>query len=111
MKLAITGALGHIGSRLIHALAPGDFDEVLLLDNLATQRFVSLFNLPKGVRFRFVEGDVLKADLGKLLQGMDVVIHLAAITNAAGSFDIQAEVEKVNHVGTERVADACIANG
>jgi UDP-glucose 4-epimerase len=109
MKLAITGALGHIGSRLIHSLAPGDFDEVLLVDNLATQRFVSLFELPKGVRFRFVEADVLKADLGKLFSGMDAVIHLAAITNAAGSFDIQEEVERVNHVGTERVAEACLA--
>lgn len=109
MKLAITGALGHIGSRLIHALKPGDFEQVVLIDNLATQRFVSLFDLPKGVPFRFVEADVLKADLAKLFDGIDVVIHLAAVTNAAGSFDRQEEVERVNHVGTERVAEACLA--
>ena len=109
MKLAITGALGHIGSRLIHSLRPGEFDEVLLIDNLATQRFASLFNLPNGVRFRFVQADVLKADLTRLFDGIDVVIHLAAITNAAGSFDMQEEVERVNHVGTELVAGACAA--
>ena len=109
MKLAITGALGHIGSRLIHSLRPGEFDDVLLVDNLATQRFASLFGLPSGVPFRFVEADVLKAELPSLLQGIDVVIHLAAITNAAGSFEIQEEVERVNHVGTERVAEACLA--
>jgi nucleoside-diphosphate-sugar epimerase len=109
VKLAITGALGHIGSRLIHSLRPGEFDDVLLVDNLATQRFASLFGLPSGVPFRFVEADVLKAELPSLLQGIDVVIHLAAITNAAGSFEIQEEVERVNHVGTERVAEACLA--
>ncbi len=109
MKLAITGALGHIGSRLIHSLRPGDFDDVLLIDNLATQRFSSLFNLPAGVPFRFVQADVLDAELTSLFSGMDVVIHLAAITNAAGSFDKQEEVEQVNHVGTERVAAACLA--
>lgn len=111
MKIAITGALGHIGSRLIHQLVPGEFDEVLLIDNLLTQRFPSLFNLPDGVRFRFVEADILTADLDKLFAGCSVVIHLAAITNAAGSFAIQEQVENVNYNGTERVARACIDTG
>ena len=111
MKLAITGALGHIGSRLIHEIAPGEFDEVLLIDNLATQRFPSLFNLPAGVRFRFVEADIMAADLQKLFAGCSVVIHLAAITNAADSFAIQEQVEKINFDGTERVARACVDTG
>lgn len=111
MKLLITGALGHIGSRLIHSLRPGEFSEVVLFDNFATQRYSSLFNLPEGVPFRLVEADVCTADLEKLFAGMDVVIHLAAITNAAGSFEIQDQVEKVNYDGTERVARACAAAG
>lgn len=111
MKLAITGALGHIGSRFIHAIRPGQYDEVLLIDNLATQRYPSLFDLPAGVPYRFVEADIMSADLQQLLTGFDVVIHLAAITNAAGSFDNQDQVEKVNFEGTERVARACIATG
>jgi UDP-glucose 4-epimerase len=111
MRLAITGALGHIGSRLIHEIVPGEFSEVVLIDNLATQRYPSLFNLPAGVRFRFVEADVLTADLEQLLSGVDAVVHLAAITNAAGSFDIQDQVERVNYDGTERIARACIKTG
>jgi UDP-glucose 4-epimerase len=83
---------------------------VRLIDNFATQRYASLFNLPKGVPFRFFEADVLTANLEQLLEGCDAVIHLAAITNAAGSFDNQAQVEAVNHDGTERVAQACLAN-
>lgn len=111
MKIAITGALGHIGSRFIHSLTPGQFSEVLLIDNMATQRYPSLFNLPAGVKYRFVEADIMTADLSKLLTGVDAVIHLAAITNAAGSFDNQAQVERVNADGTERVARACIETG
>lgn len=109
MKILITGALGHIGSRFIHDLKSGDFSEVVLLDDFSTQRYCSLFNLPSGVPFRFVEADVCRADLEKLFAGMDAVIHLAAITNAAGSFENQGQVEKVNYDGTERVARACVA--
>ena len=111
MKLAITGALGHIGSKLVHALRPGEFEEVLLIDNLATQRYPTLFNLPDGVRFRFVEADIMKGDLKSLFDGVGAVIHLAAITNAAGSFDIQDQVESVNYDGTERIARACLETG
>ncbi|MES1185501.1 MAG: NAD-dependent epimerase/dehydratase family protein [Myxococcales bacterium] len=111
MKIAITGALGHIGSRFIHSLSPGQFEEVLLIDNLATQRYPSLFNLPEGVRYRFVEADIMTADLTQLLSGVDAVIHLAAITNAAGSFENQDQVERVNYDGTERVARACMQTG
>jgi UDP-glucose 4-epimerase len=111
MRIAITGALGHIGSRFIHSVKPGEFESILLIDNMATQRYPSLFNLPAGVPFHFVEGDIMTADLAGLLKGYDAVIHLAAITNAAGSFDIQDQVEKVNFHGTERVARACLETG
>lgn len=111
MKLLITGALGHIGSRLIRSLERLPLDEVVLLDDLSTQRYCSLFELPPEVPFRFVEGDVLSDDVAPLFEGADVVIHLAAITNAAGSFDRQQEVEQVNLVGTERVARHCVRTG
>jgi UDP-glucose 4-epimerase len=111
MKIAITGALGHIGSKFIHSVKPGEFESILLIDNMATQRYPSLFDLPKGTSFKFVEGDIMTADMASLFKGYDAVIHLAAITNAAGSFEIQDQVEKVNFHGTERVARACLAAG
>lgn len=110
-RIVITGALGHIGSKFIHEVEPGQFDEVILVDNLFTQRYPSLFNLPQGVNFHFLEKDILKADLVQIFNKVDVVIHLAAITNAAGSFDIQDEVERVNFVGTQLVAEACAKTG
>ena len=34
MKLLITGPLGHIGSKFIRHIKPGEYDQVVLLDNL-----------------------------------------------------------------------------
>lgn len=110
MRIVITGALGHIGSRLIHALQPGEFDEVVLLDDLSTQRYCSLFSLPTAVPFRFVAGDVLTADLAALLDGGPTVIHLAAVTTASGPGD-DARMTAVNVEGTARVAAACARAG
>jgi nucleoside-diphosphate-sugar epimerase len=106
-NIVITGALGHIGSQLIHSLLPGEFQRVLLIDNLLTQRYSSLFQLPTGVPFEFIEADICDANLESLFSGYDTVVHLAAITNAAGSFENATEVERVNLAGTERVARAC----
>lgn len=110
-RILITGALGHIGSRFIHEIKPHEFTEVVLMDNMFTQRFPSLFNLPKEVNYQFIEEDVLTGNMVEYLKGIDVVIHLAAITNAEGSFDIQEKVEEVNYEGTRRIAEACMITG
>lgn len=106
MKIVITGALGHIGSRLIRSLSvefPGA--EIIMIDNMMTQRYCSLFNLPLGVRYTFIEADITKIDLSKIFDGAHVIIHLAAITDAAGSFDRVSELEANNFISTKRVAE------
>ncbi len=110
MKLLVTGALGHIGSKLIHSIRAGDFKEVRMVDNLSTQRYASLFNLPEKVNFKFFQGDIRDKDIDKYFRGVDVVIHLAAITDAASTFDKQGLVEEVNFLGTKNVAEACARN-
>lgn len=108
MKIVVTGALGHIGSRLVRDLPfffPGC--EIVMVDNMMTQRYCSLFNLPKEGRYRFIEADITKMELRPLLEGIDVVVHLAAITDAAGSFGRAEEVEQNNFNATRRIAEAC----
>jgi len=46
-----------------------------------------------------------------LLQDAHAVIHLAAITDAAGSFDKAAQVEANNYQATKKVAEACLEAG
>lgn len=112
MRILITGGLGHIGSQLMRdlpGLLPGV--EIIVLDNLSTQRYCSLFNLPEGGKYRFLEGDVFTCNLDEVLEGVDAVIHLAAITDAANSFDNRDRVELVNFDCTERIARACMERG
>ena len=82
--------------------------EIVMLDNLLTQRYCSLFNLPASGRYRFLQDDVLTADLPSIFDGATVVIHLAAITDATSSFGNKKAVEQVNFKGTEKVAKACL---
>lgn len=112
MKIVVTGALGHIGSALIRG-APARFPgaEIVMIDNMSTQRFPSLFDLPGEARYRFIEGDVRALDLAPIVEGADAVVHLAAITDAAGSVDRAEEVEANNFLGTQAVAEACLAAG
>jgi UDP-glucose 4-epimerase len=109
LKIIVTGAIGHIGSYIIRDLGvsfPGS--NVVMVDNMMTQRFPSLFNLPSNSNYSFIEGDVSQIELKPVFFGADVVIHLAAITDAAGSVDKAEELEANNFQSTLRVAEACI---
>ena len=110
MKIILTGALGHIGSRMIREL-PKHFDnlEIVMIDDFATQRYASLFDLPTTATYKFIEGDVTEMDLSEAIDGADAVIHLAAITDAAGSFDKAEQVEIRNFAATRNIAEACAA--
>ncbi len=112
MKITLTGALGHIGSRMIREL-PKHFDnlEIVMIDDFATQRYASLFDLPTSATYKFIEGDVTEMDLSEAIEGADAVVHLAAITDAAGSFDKADQVEIRNFAATRNVAEACAAAG
>jgi len=112
MKLVVTGALGHIGSHVIREL-PNNFPgaEIVMIDNMMTQRYASLFNLPATGNYRFLEADVTKMDLRPVFDGAHAVVHLAAITDAAGSFSRAAELEANNFQATAKVAEACAVTG
>lgn len=105
MRVIITGGLGHIGSRLLESRF---FDEAIVVDNLSTQRYSSLFNLRRK-SVTFIEKDVQKIqskDFAKM-GPIDVVIHLAAITDASGTAHLGKKVLDHNFSATENIVELC----
>lgn len=102
-NILVTGGLGHIGSALVKKLAPNH--SVTVVDNLLTQRYCSLFSFNEPVNF--VEGSFEDVSL----DGIDIVIHLAAITDAASSFGNKEEIEKVNVGDTQSFLKRCRDSG
>ena len=111
MNVCISGALGHIGSGLIRNLMAPGLGRVYLVDNFLTQRYASLFDLPKGIDFVFKEVDILSEEMKGIIADSDVLVHLAAVTNAEKSFEKHEDVEKINKKGLDHVAGLCADSG
>lgn len=112
MRILITGALGHIGSKLIRDIPANKGAEIILIDNISTQRFFSIFNLPSKYKYTFIADDVRNIlSHEKKIGTIDCIIHLAAITDAASSFNIKDKVLKNNFESTKTVADYCSSKG
>ncbi|MGB3076177.1 MAG: NAD-dependent epimerase/dehydratase family protein [Chitinophagales bacterium] len=92
MKIAVTGASGHIGNVVIHNLIKeGHEVKVLLHKGTLACEHPSI---------RIVKGDVLdKNAIIDLLSGADAVIHAAAVISVTGDRD--GIVRKVNVNGVE----------
>ena len=78
-----------------------------MVDDMSTQRFPSLLIFQKASIINFSKKIFFSADILALMNGIDVVVHLAAITDAPSSFERRKEVEEVTE-GTRKIAEACI---
>ncbi len=82
-----------------------------MIDNLSTQRYPSLFDLPNNCKYFFYEEDLATFDLISLIEKDDIVIHLAAITDATSSFNNSEFVRTHNFNVTRRISEACYRSG
>lgn len=102
MNLLITGGCGHIGSYLIHNIAKiKKIKKTYVIDNFKSTNINSLFNLEKKNKISFHQIDLSKKDCLKKFKNINYVIHLASMTNAAGSFNKKKEMYK-NNIGCLR---------
>ena len=98
MKILITGGLGHIGSYLLENIDKIKFiKKIYIIDNLSTNRYSSLFNLPKTKKkIYFYQKDLAVPNELKNFKRTDIVINLASLTDAESSLKIKNKVYKNN---------------
>jgi len=104
MKVLVTGGAGYIGTELISALiATPEVESVLVYDNLSRPNY-NLFlglRLQKAQKVQFIKGELLDSrSLRKILKGVDVVYHLAAMVTTPFANADAHSYEQVNHWGT-----------
>ena len=112
MKILITGGLGHIGSYLIQNINKIKYiKKVYIVDNLSTQRYCSLFNLPKNnKKILFLQKDLSKKNALNKFFKVDIVLNLASLTDAANSIKIKKFIYKNNLGIFNNVVKYCIKN-
>tara|TARA_B100001057_G_scaffold477564_1_gene546916 strand:+ start:22 stop:945 length:924 start_codon:yes stop_codon:yes gene_type:complete len=108
MNLLITGCCGHIGSYLadnMHRIKK--IKKTILVDNIKSNRFCSLFNLSKNNKLKFYLRDVDKKNSLNDFRNIHYVIHCASMTNAEKSFGKENEMYKNNIDCLKNVIDFC----
>ena len=98
MKILITGGLGHIGSYLLENINEFKFvKKIYVIDNLSTNRYNSLFNLPKtSKKIYFYQKDLALKNALRNFVKVDIVINLASSTDAEGSLKNPGEIYRNN---------------
>jgi UDP-N-acetylglucosamine 4-epimerase len=113
----ITGVAGFIGSNLAEALLKLN-QKVISLDNFATGHPHNLEHIKKSVsteqweNFTFVEGDITHLETcQKITEGVDVILHQAALGSVPRSIDNPVLSNHANVTGFLNILTAAKDNG
>lgn len=99
MKILITGGAGFIGSNLCdYFIEKGN--EIICLDNFSTGHLKNINHLLENPLFTLIEGDIRNIeDCTKAVQGVDYVLHQAALGSVPRSINDPKTTNDVNVSG------------
>lgn len=108
-SLLITGGAGFIGSNLAHlAMRSMSIERVVVIDDLSTGTIANL----DGIDIDFRKASILDTEaLADALEGIDAVVHLAAIPSVPRSIKDPVASHNANATGTLMVLEGCRAAG
>jgi UDP-N-acetylglucosamine/UDP-N-acetylgalactosamine 4-epimerase len=117
MKWLVTGAAGFIGSHLVERLL-NDGETVVGLDNLSTGKTANLEEVRAAVddqawkNFTWIQGDIENAEcLPASMQGVQVVLHQAALGSVPRSIENPLATHRANVTGFLNVLEAARQHG
>lgn len=99
MKILVTGGAGFIGSNLCEYFLIKGY-KVVCLDNFATGHLCNLNGVINNLNFTLIEGDIRDlSDCQKAVQGVDYVLHQAALGSVPRSINDPITTNAVNVSG------------
>ena len=99
MKILVTGGAGFIGSNLCEYFLTKGYN-VVCLDNFATGHLHNLNAVINNSNFTLIEGDIRNIeDCQKAVQGVDYVLHQAALGSVPRSIQDPITTNEVNVSG------------
>lgn len=113
MRALVTGAAGFVGSHLSERLL-GDGHEVVGVDAFVPNyprawKEANLQCLRDHARFRLIEADLSRVDLGGLLADVEVVFHQAAMPGVRSSWGDEFQVYVDHNIrATQRLLEAAV---
>ena len=107
-KILVTGGLGFIGKHLSKILLEKGY-EVIILDNLFRWNINDVEKSGLNIKeVKFVEGSVCDIEkLQRIVSQVDIVIHLASISQVMTSIEQPDKCFEYNVLGTKNIVESC----
>lgn len=98
-RVLVTGGAGFIGSNLVEKLLAQD-NQVVVLDNFATGKIENISDFIGRSDFKLLEGDIRNLeDCQQAVDGVDIVLHQAALGSVPRSINDPVTTNEVNISG------------
>lgn len=106
-KILVTGGMGYVGSVLVKKLLNLGY-EVLIVDLML---YENSMDINSNDNVKIIQGDIREQNWDDILSdGIDIVIHLAGISNDPGNGVSREEGFDINYFATINLYNACVKN-